>query len=451
MWRVETFAQYKVYASSVAIIFVDAFPLPGLGCRVSLLLRELWFRLFRPSLGIRFQPDSQLMVRLTKNRSRHVFSLVAATAATLSCAGCCCPSVWYDMQAQQTWNELQVSLNEGPPPNMQEKAGFTMQLPLFFTYAGDKAMNTLTRGAVINDTIVPNERLMPFLVINNGQERAFVELPSLKVTYEGTYGPQSQLIYCYVSTFEPGADQYNSAKSQVLGAVQASHPEAAWQQKQIGDETVDYIEVQGMQGFTRVVGKDEQMVDGVLMIYAVEKPEANVVVAYRAPSDIARQLNLQSAADASIATIDTTAPAVASPEGGADSGTFAEVPNTNFEMMPPAGFDPNVRINGFQNATTGATISVETRATPYESTLKTYDPAVLNRDGIQELARKTLQVNGQTRTNIMQKKGAEMTLLLIFGDQSQSVVVTGKPSDSENAQEIAAITKAMNTTRKKES
>ena len=242
-------------------------------------------------------------------RSRLLVSLLPLLAAS----GCCCPSMWYDPQVYETWAELESGLNETPPPptklgnaaqTIEELTGVTLQLPRAFKY---KEMNTLVSGGIVDGAPIPPDRLKPYLVAN--EQALIIDIPGHRLTYEVPYSTVP--IYCYVGVLPKGSQSAADAKKQLSEALNKFVDGAEWETKSIGDDgtMADYIEVIGDQGFSRKPPLQAQQLTGWLGVYLVEKEEANVVVAYRAPTTLKDKFSLSKAAEASIASITSKPPA----------------------------------------------------------------------------------------------------------------------------------------------
>jgi hypothetical protein len=370
-------------------------------------------------------------------------------ALALAVSGCCyCGTPIYDLQVENTWNKLEAGLHSGPTSVDAEQTGVSIQLPVLFDSTTTK---TYRPNTMIGDDVIPTERVQP----------TGFTLPGLRFTCETYYtnsDGQKLPVSCYLAVLAKGAAERTKVKEQLLNAAKAINPESAWEPAEITGSTlkVEKLSLVGEHQFLPPnINDAKQLVEmtAQLDLFLVAGEHANVLVGFRAPSDIAKSVSLTEAEAASIATIKSEKPAApivatpATPDGQSQSYVLA--PNTVIELVPPAGFSASPRVSGFEKADNSSSIAVAPQPHAYEAMTKSYTPDTLKTYGITVVEQETVTLTDGPGLLLLLQKPDQTYWNLVTGDASGAFVITATLGNANDAAEKESLRQALLTVRKK--
>lgn len=379
----------------------------------------------------------------TLRAARLSIALSAGLIVTVS--GCCyCGTFPYDLQSSATWHELERGLHSGPTSVDQEQTGVTIQLPVLFD---STTTQSIRPGTVVDSALVPNERVQP----------PGFTLPGLRFVCQAPY--DGMPVTCYLAVVAKGNAEREKLKEQLLESAKKINPAAAWETVALQGSTLkaERLSLSGQQKFLPIglnVPNKAIDADGRLDLYVVAGENANVLVGWRAPLDIAQRVSLFEAAEASIASIKSEKPAAPvattpteTPEG--PTGSYVQAPNTPVELVPPEGFTPSAAISGFEKSGTVSNIAVTPRPEPYSAMINSYSDATLKQYNISVLAREEVTIGDQPATLLLLQKPDQTYWNLVFGNDSGSFVVTGTLANANDQTEKDAMRSALLSSRRK--
>jgi hypothetical protein len=373
-------------------------------------------------------------------------SLLALAAAS----GCCyCGTFAYDMKANDAWNALDRGLHGGPTSVDAEQTGVSIQLPVLFD---SKLTQTFRPGPSAGPDQVLPERVQP----------PGMNLPGLRFTCLMHYADSQNRpmpVSCYLAVLAKGGAERTKVKQQLLAAAKKTNPEAAWETvtlegSALPTERLSFTSTQPfLQQFTHNASEAVEA-EGRLDLYLVAGEHANVLVGWRGPVDVAKKVSLFEAAEASVATIKSEKPAGVLPTTPTDSPptetqNYVQAPDTNVELIPPAGYAPAPLIFGFQKSGTNATIAVAQQANPFSALVNSYSPDALKPYDINVLESEEVTIGDGPGLLLFLQKPDQTYWNLVFGDDSGSHVVTATLADPNDAAEKQALKAALLTVRTK--
>src|SRR5690606_13988732 len=156
---------------------------------------------------------------------------------------------------------------------------------------------------------------------------------------------------------------------------------------------------------------------GQIDLYLVAGEHANVLVGFRAPADVAKRVSLVEAAQASIASSKSekpTAPVAATPTTGVPTTGFVQAPNTNIELVPPAGYRASARVSGLEKTGSSASIAVAPQTHPYTAMVGSYSPDTLKQYGITVVEREDVTIGGAPALRLLLQKPEQTYWNLVF-------------------------------------
>jgi hypothetical protein len=362
-------------------------------------------------------------------------------------SGCCyCGTPFYDLQAHQTWEELERGLHSGPTSVDGDQTGVSIQLPVLFD---SKETKTFRPGSEEGNRPIAPERVQP----------PGLTIPGLRFTCETIYRDDQGRklpVYCYLAVLPKGSAERTKVKDQLLQAAKAENPTAQWEAAVLEGSSLsaEKLSFSGTQVFMPAGAIDnKQAVEtgGRVDLYLVAAEHANVLVGFRAPIDIADRVSLTEAGLASIASIKSEKPAApisATPDGSGPTGEFVQAPNTNIELVPPAGFTPAAAISGFEKSGTSSSIAVAPQTHPYEAMVGSYNPDTLKQYNITVVQREDVTVGGAPALLLLLQKPDQTYWNLVFGDASGSYVITATLANQSDEAEKQTLKSALLTARK---
>ena len=228
--------------------------------------------------------------------------LIAIVFVTAS--GCCyCGTFPYDLKSSETWDELERGLHSGPTSIDKDQTGVTIQLPVAFD---SKTTQSFRPGTAVNNVPVITERVQP----------PGFTLPGLRFVCQTPI--DGMPMTCYLAVVAKGNAEREKLKEQLLESAKKINPAATWEPVTLEGSTLptERLSLSGTQKFLPVqLDNANKMIDaeGRLDLYVVAGENANVLVGWRAPLNIAERLSLFKAAEASVASIKSEKPPARSP------------------------------------------------------------------------------------------------------------------------------------------
>lgn len=370
------------------------------------------------------------------------------TSVVVFAGGCCCFTTLYDTGVYATWNELEHGLNAQPPAavklagaeqTIEEQKGVTIRLPILFD---PKVMGTplMRNAAKAGGEPVEPTRIQP----------PGLDLPGYYITYEMFYpdGEGKDLpVYCYLGALPKGESK--EAKEEILKQLKDKYPDAEWTDKTLkgasGEgafELVPGLTVSGPQEFHAKLLAKPIETPGRMDIYVVPTDHATVIVAWRAPQEIAKRISFFEAAESSVASIKSVKPAepiaAAPPSGGQSTGAHVQFPNAEVEIIPPAGFHKNARINGFQKEGSNTQITIRPQQLPAKSLIGGYNEKYFTDNNLIVAQREDITAGDAPAVLwLVERQGGGRFWQYVFGDDKQSFILDGELTEPDEATKTA--------------
>ncbi len=361
------------------------------------------------------------------------------------------------------WDKLEHGLNANPPApvklqgaeqTIEEQKGVTIHLPTLFD---PQVMGTpLLQGAAkAGGKPVEPGRIQP----------PGLDLPGYYITYEMFYPDdkgQMLPVYCYLGALPKG--EAREAKEEILQQLKDKHEGAEWTDKTLKgtsgegtSELVPSLSVSGPQEFFPKEQTKAIETPGRTDIYVVPQDHATVIVAWRAPQDIARRISFFEAAQSSVASIKSekpaepiaAAPPSESPAGGQSTGEHVQFPSAEVEIIPPVGFHKVASINGFQKEGSNTQITIQPQQLPGKSLIGGYNDAYFKNNKLSVVSREEIAAGDAPAVLwLVQRPGGEQFWQYVFGDDKQSFILTGELIEPDEAIK-AAVRSSLLTARMK--
>jgi hypothetical protein len=128
---------------------------------------------------------------------------------------------------------------------------------------------------------------------------------------------------------------------------------------------------------------------------------------------------------------------------------YIKIVGTKYKLIPPKGFVATTKFSGFENVETGASIMVNEVPGPYKTITDEFTAEALQSKGMTLISKKTVDFNNSKATLVKVSQSVKgvtyLKQILLFGNNSSTVVVNGTYPEVHNTLEEEIINSLLST------